>query len=91
MNTKLEKYLERFPINATSWSQATDEIRDLARTIRELLEDYQGIIVEPIDFRAIKTPSEWNKQGRIFIVKNFTIMNKDAKNAFNIRFAEWFK
>ncbi|MFR9635488.1 MAG: hypothetical protein SNH55_02790 [Rikenellaceae bacterium] len=90
MNAILEKYLEQFPTNATSWSHATDEIRDLARTIRELLEEYQGIIVEPIDFRAIKTPSEWNIQGRIFIIDNYAKMNNDAKNTFNIRFAEWF-
>ncbi|WP_348715913.1 hypothetical protein [uncultured Alistipes sp.] len=50
MKTKIEEFLERFPKNATCWSQATDEVRDMARTARELLEECEGVIVEPVDF-----------------------------------------
>lgn len=58
MRTKIEEFLERFPKNATCWSQATDEVRDMARKARELLEEYEGVIVEPVNFRAIETPAE---------------------------------
>ena len=31
MRTNIERFLERFPKNATNWAQATDEVRDMAR------------------------------------------------------------
>ena len=31
MFNRLENFLEQFPTNATCWSQATDEVYDLAR------------------------------------------------------------
>ena len=49
MKTKIEKFLAHFSKDATSWAQATDEVRDLARTSREYLADYDGVIVEPMD------------------------------------------
>ena len=39
MLNKIEKFLEQFPTDATSWSQATDEIRDLSRASREMLNE----------------------------------------------------
>ena len=69
--TKLETYMAKFPDNATSWRQATDEMRDLARRVRmaynELVlkvtdPDEQGI--EAINFKMIATPSEWNTKAK---------------------------
>lgn len=91
MKTKIEKFLEGFPKEAVCWSQATDEIRDLARTSREYLEELEDIIVEPVDFRAIKTPSEWNTKGRDYILANFNRMNDLTKKAFYERWEEWFE
>ena len=71
MRTNIERFLEKFPKNATNWSQATDEVRDMARTVRELLEEYEGVIVAPVDFRAVKTPAEWNTEGREFILTDY--------------------
>lgn len=65
---KIEKFLENFPKDATSWAVAGDEVRDLARTAREYLEEYDGVIVEPVDFVHIKNPAEWNTKGRNYIL-----------------------
>ena len=91
MRTKIEEVLERFPKNATCWAQATDEVRDMARTAHELLEEYEGVIVEPIDFRALKTPAEWNTKGCEFILANFDRMADRTKERFFDYFREWFE
>lgn len=65
---KIEKFLENFPKDAESWAVAGDEVRDLARTAREYLEDYDGVIIEPVDFAHIKNPAEWNTKGRDYIL-----------------------
>lgn len=91
MKTQIEKYLERFPKEAICWSDATDEIRDLARASREYLEEYEGVIVEPFDFRSYKKPSEWNTKGRDYILANFDRMNDHTKKKFYERFEEWFE
>ena len=90
MRTKIEKFLTHFPKEAVCWSQATDEIRDLARTSREYLEELEEVIVEPLDFRSYKKPSEWNTNGRDYILANFDRMNDQTKKAFYERFEEWF-
>lgn len=65
---KIEKFLENYPKDAGSWAVAGDEVRDLARTAREYLEDYDGVIVEPVYFAHIKNPAEWNTKGRNYIL-----------------------
>lgn len=90
MRTKIEKFLEGFPKEAVCWSQATDEIRDLARESREHLEELEGVIVQPLDFRSYKRPAEWNTNGRDYILANFDRMNEQTKKAFYERFEEWF-
>lgn len=91
MRAKIEHFLERFPNETTKWSEATDEIRDLARTSRKYLEDYDGVIIEPLDFRSYEKPSEWNTNGRDYILANFDRMSDRAKKAFYERFEEWFE
>jgi hypothetical protein len=91
MKTKIEKFLERFPKDAGSWAYATDEIRDLSRESREHLEELDGIIVEPVDFRALKTPAEWNTVGRENILTNFDRMRPSTRQVFYNRFREWFE
>lgn len=63
----LNKFLDKFPNDAKSWRDATEEIRDIARTAREYLGELDGIEVEAVDFRSIKKPSDWNTQGKEFI------------------------
>lgn len=91
MKVQIERFLERFPKNATSWAQATDEIRDLAQTTREYLDDYEGVIVEPVDFRSVSTPAEWNTKGRDYILTNFDRMANATKERFYDYFREWFE
>ena len=90
MFSKIEKFLEQFPTNATSWSQATDEVRELSRASREFLADYDDIMVEAVDFTALKTPAEWNTKGRESIMHNYDLMCPRTQLLFYERFEEWF-
>jgi len=49
-----------FPPDATCWSQATDEVRDLCRRARELAGGSED---HAVNFRALSTPAQWNAQG----------------------------
>jgi hypothetical protein len=91
MRTKIENYLAKFPKDATSWADATDEIRDLSRESRELLEDCDGITVESVDFRACKTPAEWNTKGRDSIMANFDRMSEMTQKDFFAEYRTWFE
>jgi hypothetical protein len=91
MKTKIEKFLERFPKNATNWGDATDEIRDLSRTSREYLEELDGVTVKPVNFNACKTPAAWNTKGRESILANFDKMRPATQERFYNRFREWFE
>ena len=90
MRREIEQFLEQFPTDATSWAQATDEVRELARMAREHLEELEEVIVEPVDFRHAKTPAEWNSRGRAFILTCFDRMQGQTRRAFYERFKDWF-
>ena len=90
MFNKIEKFLEQFPTDATSWSQATDEIRDLSRASREMLNEYDDIQVEAVDFTATLTPAEWNTLGRESIMRNYDMMRPRTQLLFFERFEDWF-
>ena len=87
---KIEKFLEQFPTDATSWSQATDEIRDISRASREMLNEYDDIQVEAVDFTATRTPTEWNTLGRESIMHNYDMMRPRTQLLFYERFEDWF-
>ena len=87
---KIEKFLEQFPTDATSWVQATDEVRDLARASREMLDEYDDIQVEAIDFTATRTPAEWNTLGREAILRNYDMKRPRTQILFYERFEDWF-
>ena len=90
MFNRLENFLEQFPTNATSWSQATDEVYDLARTSREFLDEYDDIQVEAVDFTATRTPAEWNTKAREAILRNYNMMRPRTQLLFYERFEDWF-
>lgn len=52
--------LAKFPADATCWSQATDEVRDMSRWAREALELGEDAA---LNFRALTTPARWNLRG----------------------------
>ncbi len=79
----LKKFLDKFPNNAKSWADATDEVRDIARTAKEYYNELEGKNIQPCDFRSMKTPSEWNTKGKAYIFKVYDKMNPKTKAEFN--------
>jgi hypothetical protein len=91
LDKKLNDFINQFPDNATNWSQATDEIRDLCRGCREsynelvlnVVEGEKGYI-DALDFRSFKTPSQWNTEAKKMIRTLWAKMDDWAKeNALN--------
>lgn len=94
----IEKFLSKFPDDAKSWGQATDEIRDLARSAKETYNDIDLDVsnddskaLQPLNFKEIKTPSEWNTKGKQYIRDTYNKMSPQAKQYFEDNHKEWFK
>ena len=90
MFNKIEKFLEQFPTDATTWMQATDEVYDLARTSREFLDEYDDVKVEVVDAATLRTPAEWNTVCREVILRNYDLMHPRTQLLFFERFEDWF-
>ena len=90
MFNKIEKFLEQFPTDATSWTQATDEVYDLARTSREFLDEYDDVKVEAVDFATLDTPAKWTSVCREAIWRNYDLMRPHTQLLFLERFEDWF-
>ena len=90
MFNKIEKFLEQFPTDATSWTQATDEVYDLARISREFLDEYDDVKVEAVDFATLDTPAKWNSVCREAIWHNYDLMHPRTQLLFYERFEDWF-
>ena len=90
MFNRLENFLEQFPTNATSWSQATDEVYDLARTSREFLDEFDDVKVEAVDFATLDTPAKWNSVCCEAIWHNYDMMSPRTQLLFFERFEDWF-
>ena len=88
MFNRLENFLEQFPTNATSWSQATDEVYDLARTSREFLDEYDDVKVEAVDFATLDTTAKWNSVCREAIWRNYVLMRPHTQLLFFDYFTE---
>ena len=86
----IEKFLEKFPTDATSWREATDEVRDLARASREMLDEYDDVQVDSIYFPDIKDPAEWNTRAREAVMRNYDMMSPRTQLLFFERFEDWF-
>lgn len=69
----------QFPVNATCWSQATDEVRDISRSAREIvgLDETWAI-----DFGVLHTPAEWNYVGIRSIIGFYQMMSKPMQLSF---------
>ena len=48
------------------------------------------MIVEAVDFRHAKTPSEWNTKGRAFILDCFDRMQECTRKAYYEKFRAYF-
>lgn len=84
---ELERKLSAdFPKNATCWSQATDEVRDMCRRARVLA----GVGEEgAVDFRAVKTPAEWNTLGIEGTVRFYGSLGESKRQEFCADFGHW--
>lgn len=86
----LNKFLKQFPDDTKSWANATDEVRDIARTAKEYYNEYEGKNIKPCDFRSFKTASEWNIKGKKYINKVYEKMDANTKKAFNKYLKDFF-
>lgn len=78
----VQKYLDKFRDDETSWRGATDELRDIARYSREFLAEYDNIKIDALDFKSFKTPAEWNSTSKKYIMDNISKMSKLAQDKF---------
>jgi hypothetical protein len=86
----LLEFLNWFPSDAKSWGQATDELRDLARMARITYLEVDEKEFEPLDFKTLKTPSEWNTKGKLYIFDMYLRMSDEAKKEFLDAFEQTF-
>ena len=87
---KLETYLAQFPDNATSWREATDEVRDLARKVRTtynhlaldltIVEVEAGAGIQPLPFRSFISPAEWNQKAKAQIREVFALLPENLQS-----------
>ena len=55
-----------------------------------MLDEYDDIKVEVVDFTTIRTPAEWNTLGREAILRNYDMMRSRTQILFYERFEDWF-
>lgn len=78
----VQKYLDKFRDDETSWRGATDELRDIARYSREFLAELDDVEVDALDFKSFKTPAEWNSASKKYIMDNISKMSKLVQGKF---------
>ena len=88
--TGLNKFLKIFPDDAKSWANATEEVRDIARTAKEYYNEYESKNIKPCDFRTFTKPSEWNTKGKKYINKVYEKMSANTKKQFNKYLKDFF-
>ena len=87
----VENFLKQFPDDTDTWKNATDEIRDIARNIKELYnERNEDDKIEALNFKKINKPSEWNTEGKKYIRMVYGKMCDVCKKEFKKYFDEHF-
>jgi len=87
-DTKLKAFIAKFPNNAKSWAQANDEMRYLARKLREYYNEQNDLsegdkgYIDGLPFREFKTPSEWNTKAKKQILSTWKKLSKEQKESF---------
>lgn len=75
-----------FPSDATCWSQATDEVRDMCRESRLLAGVGEA---GAVDFRSFSTPDQWNQHGVEGTVRFYQMLSEQKQKEFCNRFEDW--
>ena len=82
---------DNFDSSATGWKFSNSgELMDISRISREYVEEYDGIKVDPVDFRSIKQPNIWNTEGKLSVLNNFDKMSKNTQKRFLKELSEMF-
>lgn len=86
LDNALNEFINKFPNDATSWSQATDEIRDLCRYVREAYNEHvvdttpgDARHINSLDFRQFKKPAQWNTEARKMIEELWAKLPEEQK------------
>ena len=82
---RLERFLAKFPDNATSWTQATDELPDLYCWISD-----DGARFPPVGRVNCLTPAEWNQKYKAAIRSGFAKLDDKTKGEMFTFFEGWF-
>lgn len=83
----LDNFLAEFPDNATNWSDATEEIREIAYIMRQIYNEMQldviegdeGYVESIVDDKKIKKPSGWNQEFKRQIKTMWNMMDKNVQ------------
>lgn len=94
---KLHAFLDRFPNDAKSWGQATDEIREMAADVRQayneqVLDVVEGDsgYVEGLNFKEFGKPHQWNTEAKKFILKYWALLPENVKKNTFFADGRWF-
>ena len=87
----MDNYLNEYPDDAKSWADATDELKDIAKTAREFIGEYDDKQIKPLDFKSFKTPSEWNTKAKKYIKDTYESMSDNCKKEFENELKDRFK
>lgn len=94
-SAKLDKFLDKFPNDSKSWSQATEELADMyvwiTDNFNEWNEDNSEIWLKPVGRKNCKTPSEWNTKYKAAIIEGLSKMKNHQKDKFAKEFSHYFK
>lgn len=86
----LSDFFNKFPDDAKSWSQATDELREISKTAREYILELDYKEIKPLNFNSFSTPSKWNTESKKYINKVYKMMSDKCKKQFDNYLKEYF-
>lgn len=88
---KVERFLAKFPDNATSWSRATEEISDMYVWICDYFKETLERTLPEVGRDNCKTPAQWNQKYKAAIRNGLEELNDVGKDSFYARFKDWFE
>lgn len=86
----VSNFFKQFPRNAKNWADATDEVKEIARLARETYEEIDGVKIQPIPWKSLSSPSEWNSKYQDYTFKVYSKMSEAAKTEFVRQAKQYF-
>lgn len=81
---RLVKFLDGFPVDATSWADATDEPVEMAKWLRGY-----GANLKLDRASALRSPGAYNKAYREAVLEGFDSLSDGEKERFEDYFGHW--